>query len=233
MPEIRETPVTGLPGRTPRENIEKPLTGGREIEPVALIDVSSSNDETVEPTVAMTKKELIKSFLPLFVGALEGDDSQAAHEESGGGLRAFAFSDRGRAQDLGDLNSARIQDQLGQIVWGGETYIMDAVRMAEKAFQDEFGDRALRSRPAQEMLIITDGKLTDPDPFEQWVKQADETLVVAVAVIGSGPGHDMAVQHYQQIARQNRYVTVDALTGVSDPTEVAFDLRLLSGTSSK
>lgn len=231
MPEIRETPVTGLPGRTPREEIEHPHTGGREIEPVVIIDVSTSNDEPVEPDVSMTKRELIISVLPQLVAALEGDDSQAAQEESGGGLRAFAFSDHGRPQDLGDLNTARIADQLNQISWGGETFIMDAVRAAEKAFQEEFGDRPLRNRPAQEMLVITDGKLTDAKQFEEWVQQADETLVVAVAVIGSGLGHDEAVAHYKAIAQKNRFVTVDALTGVSDPTEVAFDLRLLSGTS--
>jgi hypothetical protein len=226
---IQETPVTGLPGRTPRESIEAPLTGGREIEPALLLDVSSSNEEAAGPDSDMTKHQLVEVALPLLVGSMEGDDSQAKNEESGGGVRGFAFSDRNAAQDLDDLNTARIKEQLKAIRWGGMTYAMDAVRMAEAAYQEEFGDRPLRNRPALELAILTDGMLNDADEFEAWVAQADETCVICAAIIGYGTGHDRAVEHYQKIAKGNKFVTVDALTGVSDPTEIAFDLRLLMG----
>jgi hypothetical protein len=248
--EIQETPVTGLPGRTPREAIEAPLTGGREIEVTLLGDTSGSNDEQAGPDSPMTKQQLVEQVLPLIVAALEGDDSQAAAEQAGGsdkkgGVRAFTFNEPGPIEfepgedesddyrDLGDLNSSNIAEKLGSIRWGGRTYIMPAVHAAETAYQAEFGDRPMRNRPANELLVITDGKLSDGPEFEKWVAQADGTLVVCVAVIGYGTGHDQAVAHYQAIAAKNKYVTAVALTGVSDPMEVAFDLRALSGTAGK
>jgi hypothetical protein len=236
--EIVETPVTGLPGRTPRDEIEAPLTGGREIEVTLLLDVSGSNAEAASPDSQTTKKDLVETVLPLIIGALEGDDSQAKTEQAGGsddkgGVLTFAFSEPGGSQEVGDLNSSNIRERAASIVWGGRTYIMPAVHDAEQAYQEEFGDRPMRSRPANELLVITDGKLSDADEFEKWVAQADETLVVCVAVIGYGAGHDHAVEHYKAIAGKNKYVTVVALTGVSDPMEVAFDLRQLSGTATK
>lgn len=247
--EITETPVTGLPGRTAREDIEQPKTE-RELEPIALIDVSGSNQEQAGPDSPMTKQELVSQILPLIVGALEADDAQAAREQAGGsedkgGLRAFAFNEPGEIafgegedesddeRDLGDLNSANITAKMARLPWGGRTYIMPAVRAAEHAFQAEFGDIPLRKRPAIELLVLTDGKLNDAEEFEAWLAQADETCVVAVAVVGYGSGHDQAVAHYQALAQQNKFLTYVALTGVSDPMEAAYDLRLLSGTASR
>lgn len=246
--EITETPVTGMPGRTARDAIEAPLTGGREIEVTLLLDISGSNEEPAAPDSPLTKRVLVEQVLPLIVGALEGDDSQAAAEQSSGsdehgGVRTFCFNEPGAivfapgddesddGRDLGDLNTSNVERKLDRVVWGGRTYIMPAVHAAETAFQAEFGDRPMRNRPACELLVITDGKLSDAGEFEKWVAQADETLVVCVAVIGYGEGHDTAVEHYQAIAGSNKYVTVVALTGVSDPMEVAYDLRLLSGTA--
>jgi hypothetical protein len=188
--------------------------------------------------------------LPLLVGALEGDDSQAAREQAGGssekgGVRTFYANEpepiefeegedeSGDERDGGDLNTANVQEKMREIPWGGRTYLMPAIHAAEHAFQAEFGHIPLRKRPALEVLIITDGKLSDPRPFEDWLSQADETCVVCVAVVGYGKGHDDAVAHYQALAEKNQYLTYVALTGVSDPKEVAFDLRLLSGTASR
>ncbi len=82
------------------------------------------------------------------------------------------------------------------------------------------------------MLVITDGKLDDAAEFEAWLREhAGKHCVVATAVIGHGGGHTRAVGHYQAIAAENPYLTCVALTGVSDPREVAMDLRLLSGTA--
>lgn len=248
--EIVETPVTGIAGkRTPREQIEMPKTE-RELEVVFLWDVSGSNAEQAGPDSEMTKQELVVNVLPMIVAALEADDAQAAGEQADGssdkgGLRTFAFNeprdiafDEGEDEsdderDLGDLNSANLKDKMAEVPWGGRTYIMPAIHAAEIAFQAEFGDIPLRKRPALEVLVVTDGKLNDPEPFEKWLSQADETCVIAVAVIGWGDGHDHAVEHYKALAAKNKYLTYVALTGVSDPQEVAFDLRLLSGTGSR
>jgi hypothetical protein len=246
--EIIEAPITGLPGRTPREEIELPKTMGREIEVIIVGDVSGSNQEQAAPDSRKTKQELIIEVLPHLVAALEGDDSQAAREQAGGssdkgGCRTFwanepqpiVFEDgedeSDDPRDAGDINSANIPEKVENIPWGGRTYLMPAVRAAETAYQAEFGEVPLRKRPAMEVLIITDGKLSDPEEFEAWLAQADETCVAAVAVIGYGRGHDEAVAHYRALAATNKYLTCVALTGVSDPREVALDLRLLSGTA--
>lgn len=243
---IQETPVTGLPGRTPREDLEAPVTGGREVEVTCLVDISGSNQEQASPDSPMTKAALVTEALPLIVAHLEALDSQAAGEQAGGsdekgGVLTIAFNEPGdlefddgedESDDyrfIGDLNSSNVQAKLAGIRWEGRTFIMPAIHASEHAFQAEFGDRPMRNRPTNLMLVITDGKLSDEDEFERWMAQADETEVIAVAVTGYGPGHDAAVAHYTSIAKGNRFITVDALTGVSDPAEVAFDLMTLAG----
>jgi hypothetical protein len=245
--EIIEAPITGMPGRTPRDMIEKPKTD-RELEVIEIIDVSGSNAEPAGPDTPMTKQQLIIGAQPHLVAALEGDDSQAAREQAGGssdkgGVRVFYANEPHPLQfkegedesdderDGGDHNTANVLDKLTEIPWGGRTYLMPAINAAECAYQAEFGEVPLRKRPAMEVLIITDGKLSDPDEFEAWLAQADELCVIAVAVIGYGRGHDEAVRHYQALAEKNKFITTVALTGVSDPKEVALDLRLLSGTA--
>lgn len=245
--EIIEAPITGMAGRTPREEIEKPKTD-RDLEVIEIIDTSGSNEELAAPDSPMTKQELIIAAQPHLVAALEGDDSQAAREQAGGssakgGVRVFyanepqpiEFEDgedeSEDERDGGDHNTANVQEKLAAIPWGDRTYLMPAINAAEYAYQAEFGEVPLRKRPAMEVLIVTDGKLSDPDEFERWLAQADELCVVAVAVIGYGKGHDEAVRHYQALAEQNKFITCAALTGVSDPREIALDLRLLSGTA--
>jgi hypothetical protein len=247
VPELVETPVTGIPGkRTPREDLELPVTGGRETEVTLLLDISGSNNEQASPDSPTTKAAMLTEAIPLIVSHLEALDSQAAREQAGGsadkgGVLTIAFNEPGvidfkgdedESDDyrfIGDLNSANVQEKLAGIQWEGRTFIMPSVRASEHAFQAEFGDRPLRNRPANLMLVLTDGKISDEADFETWLAQADETEVIAVAVTGFGPGHDEAVEHYQRLAQGNRYITVDALTGVSDPAEVAFDLMMLAG----
>jgi hypothetical protein len=243
--EIVEAPVTGLKGRTPREQVieEKPDNNGRDKEPVQLIDFSTSMIEPAGPDSPMTKKELILVAVPLASGKLAGDDSQAKNEvgTGKGGVRSYGFSEPGEFEgfneeeaefeddrDLGDVSEANVQETLQEAPWGGRTFIMPAIRAAEKAFQAEFGKIPMRKRPTMEVIIWTDGKLNDEDEFEEWLKQCDEFCVVAVAVVGYGHGHDAAVASYQRLAAKNRYLSVVALTGVSDPVEAALDVQLMA-----
>jgi hypothetical protein len=248
MSVLEETPVTGTPGkRTPRDQIEGPVTNGREAEITWIKDWSGSNMESADENdpSGITKAELVEQIAPLLVGALASKDSQAAAEQAGGsddkgGVLTIGFNEPGElhfdeGEDesddprfLGDLNESNVQEKLSGVRYEGRTYIMPAIRASERAFQAEFGGRPMRSRPTNYMLVTTDGKLSDPDEFEQWLAQADETEVVAVAVYGSGAGHDAAVQHYQALAAKNPYITVAALTAVTDPKEIAFDLMLLA-----
>lgn len=256
--QIRSMPTTGERDRTPRSEIERPNTD-RELEVVWICDVSGSNQEYADNEKSIKKVDLVCEAAPLFISALEADDAQAAEEQSGGsdehgGLLTIAFSEEGefhfdKGEDesdderfLGDTNSANRDRQIAKIrslvARGYSTHIMPAIRAAEHAYQAEFGDQGsphykpLRSRPALEMLVTTDGELSDESEFESWLSSnADETCVVAVAVYGVGRDHDRAVAAYRRIAEKNRYITIVALTGVRDATEMALDLRLLSGTA--
>lgn len=238
--EIKEMPVTGLPGRTPREEIEKPRTSGREKEPFQGIDGSGSMEEQAAPDAAITKRELVTQAIPIVTRLLAGEDSQGAHEEGGGGIRSFMFNEPGDLhfdegedesddeRDLGDLNEANVQDKLARAPWGGRTYGMPFIHAMERAYQAEFGERPMRNRPTMMGIIWTDGKLSDAREVEEWVRQADETCVLCVAIVGYGNGHDEAVAHYRSIAENNHYVSVVALTGVSDPQEIALDVQLMA-----
>lgn len=248
--EIIEAPITGMKGRTRREDIEKPrVKKGAKLEVRVVVDVSGSNGEKAAPDSDMTKKELIIGLLPGFVRLLEGDDAQAAREQSGGssaqgGCRTWYANepdpilfDEGEDEsdderDGGDLNTANIKEKLAQIPWGGRTYLMPAITAAEHASEVE-----LKSLPederwdAEETLIITDGKLSDPGPFEAWLAHRGPRSVCTVAIIGYGKGHDEAVEHYQALADSNAFLTYVALTGVSSPDEAVLDMRLMSGTA--
>lgn len=246
--EIVEAPVTGMKGRTPRAQIieEKPDNKGREKEPIFIIDRSGSNMEMADPDGTITKADLLKIAIPLAAAKLAGDDSQADKEKGTdkGGVRSYGFNEPGEftgwdeeeaefsdERDYGDLHEGNVQENLTNDTWEGRTYPMPAIRAAEKAFQGEFKDRPMRNRPTMEVVIWTDGQIsTDEEEKElqQWLSQCDETCVVGVVVYGYGVRHDAAVKAYQRIAEKNDFVSVVALTGVSDPTEVALDVQLMA-----
>lgn len=257
--DIREMPTTGEQGRTPRNEIEGPATD-RELEVVWITDVSGSNQEFADSEGTIRKVDLVCDAAPVFIAAIESDDAQAAEEQSGGsdelgGARTLAFSEESEftgwdeeeaefkdPRDLGDINSSNRERKVAEIrrlvARGYSTHIMPAIRAAEKCYQAEFGNtnsphyKPLRSRPAIEMLITTDGELSDRAEFEAWLQaSADETCVVAVAVYGVGPDHDRAVASWKKIAEKSKYIQVISLTGVSNAEEMALDLRLMSGTA--
>jgi hypothetical protein len=254
MTIIQETAVTGIEGkRTPRTEIEAPVTN-RKREPIWIGDASGSNLEEAGPESPTTKVELITATMPLIVAQLAEDDTAytasvtaGQAEEQGGGVLSWLFSEPGEItfapgddepeddpRFLGDVNPANVAEKLRQfrnmVEQRGRTYVMPVIRAAETAYLREFPDDSSR---AMEVLITTDGLLSDPDDFETWLEGANEGRVCAVCVYGYGQGHDAAVAHYRKLAQGNPYLTFAALTGVTDPMEVAFDLRLLAGTAAK
>jgi hypothetical protein len=248
--EIIEAPVTGLRGRTRREDIEKPrVKKGAKLEVKFIVDISGSNKEKAAPDSPVTKQDLIIGILPGFVRLLEGDDAQAAREQQGGssskgGCRTWYANepdpilfDEGEDEsdderDGGDLNTANIKQKLAEIPWGGRTYLMPAITASEHASKVELANLPEDERwDAEETLIITDGKLSDPGPFEAWLAHRGPRSVCTVAIIGYGTGHDEAVEHYEALADSNAFLTYVALTGVSSAEEAVLDLRLLSGTA--
>jgi hypothetical protein len=253
MTAIVETEVTGIAGkRTPRESLERPLTRLKK-EPALVVDVSGSNLEQAAPDSSTTKVELLTQAIPLIAGVVEGDDAEAQAEQAGGssdkgGLRTIAANepreihfDKGEDEstderDLGDINTANAPQKMQRIVQlvnqQGRTFLMPAIRAIKRAFDTEFpGD----TQRCLELLIINDGKVSDEAELEEWVaKNAGPRCVIVVAIIGyddvpSAHGHDAAVTGWQKIAAGNKFVTVDALTGVSDPREVAYDLQFMGG----
>jgi len=243
--EIIEQPITGLPGRTPRDQIERPLSAlGKKKEVIFIIDVSGSNSEPAGPESPMTKQELLEVAIPLITGKLAGDDSEAVNEvgTGKGGCRAFAADepqefhgwDAEEAEfedprDLGDLSEANVKERLHPAFRGGRTFLMPAIHAAERAYHAEFpnGDRVM------EIVIYTDGQADDEEQVERWVKSmAGPLCVIAVAVVGyDKPGdkrHAKTVSAYQKIASDNTHVSLVALTGVSDPAEVALDVQLMA-----
>lgn len=255
--QILEAPVTGSAGRTQRVDFERPQTD-KELEVVWLTDASGSNQEQVSHDSSLLKVDFVINMAPGFIAALENDDAQAKEEQSGGsselgGLRTFAFSrdeefefedgedESEDERDLGDINTANRVEKLDiyrtLVMEGQQTYVMPAIRAAEAAFKAEFANpksphfKPLRNRPAQEILITTDGVLNDDEEFEDWLRTLSEDAVACCAVYGEGREHDRAVNSWMKLATKSSYLSVVALTGVSNPEEAALDLRLLSGTA--
>ncbi len=249
---IIEKPVTGLPGRTPRSEIEKPLTApGVPKEVIQIIDVSGSNNEPAGPDSPMTKKELLITAVPLIVGKLAGDDAEAAREAASGittakgakgGVRTFAADEPDKFEgwdpeeaefddprDLGDMSEADSIDKLSAAFRGGRTYLMPAINAAMQAYHQEFprGDRAI------EMLIITDGQASDEAKVEKWVEDmAGPKCAIGVVIVGyDQPGddrHAKTVRSYQRLSADNPHIALVVLTGVSDPNEVVLDVQLMA-----
>lgn len=236
-------PVTGLPGRTPRDEIKEIDNNGREKEPIIFIDWSGSMGERANPDSPMTKVELVKTAVPIIVRRLAGDDSQAAKEAgtSRGGVRAYYYDipnpikfkdgedESDDPRDLGDLSEANVVEKMNNLPEPQyTTHVMPVIRAAERAFQAEFGHLPLRKRPTMEVVLVGDGVFSDLREFEEWVSQADEFCVVACALVGYGRAHDEAVEELERIAATNKYFSVIRLTGVSDPTEIALDVQLMA-----
>ncbi len=180
---------------------------------------------------------------------MEGDDAEAAREQAGGssargGVRGFMFAydapiffqagedESDDERDLHDLNSANIKEKVAAyralVAKRQMTFVTPALVAVHTAFTNEFGDDLLR---AQIIMGIGDGKFNDPQPFDDFLMSAGPRLCIAFAAIGYGSAHDEFVNHLETIRKKNGYFTYAALTGVSDPAELALDLRLLSGTA--
>ena len=251
MTTIEETDVTGLPGRTTREQLEqdRPRTRFAK-EPVLILDGSGSEAENADPEGTITKTELICGIIGQLVPVMEGDDAEAAAEQASGqagrgGCRAFVGNvpdpivfaegedESDDPRDLGDINSLNLaakQDAFrAQVALRARTYIRPAFEAAKHAFDAEFpGDKG-KDR-ALEIVFLNDGKLDDEKLVEQWVAEhAGPRCLVCVVVVGHGPGHDAAVAAWNKIAAGNKYLAVDAVTGVADAQEVAFDVQFMAG----
>ena len=206
---------------------------GVEKEPIALVDISGSMTWGVAAGSDVQRREVVGEAMGLLVRALEGEDSQAAHEQADGaddkgGLLVHLFSDH--TEELGDLNSSNWRKKWESIAWGGGTRIMPAWQAAQESYLEEFGEVPALDRPALLVLVVTDGEASDWDEFADVLGQAGATRKFCVAIVGYGEDHDRTLRAYKAAEAKNaKHVRVVTFDSVTDPAAIANDLILLVG----
>lgn len=198
---------------------------GVETEPILLLDRTGSMNYPNNPAEPNTRRrDVVQEAIGIIVDALAAQDSQAAHEEGGGGLLTFTFAN-GEAEELGDLNPQNLDDKWRQIHWAGGTYIMPGWREVVQAYNEEFGSRPSDQRPYLLALIITDGEAADNDDFQRTIAQAKGGVYVVIALLGYGTEHDKAERAYRQIEQANpAHVRVLSFANETNPQNLADSL---------
>jgi hypothetical protein len=192
----------------------------QEKEPMLLLDTTGSMNYPSAENDTTPRKDTIKEAIGIIVAQLAAQDSQAAKEEEGGGLRTVTFAG-GNASDLDDVNPNNLEQKWAQIHWAGGTRIMPGLNKLIEVYNDEFGSRPAAARPLLMALVITDGEADDTDQFARAVAQAAGGVYFALAIIGYGPEHDAAVRQYQNIEQKNAHVKVLPFAAETDPSVIA------------
>lgn len=193
---------------------------GEEKEPMLLLDTTGSMNYPTEAGGQTKRRETIQEAIKLIVGELAKEDSQAAQEEEGGGLRTITFAG-GEAYDIEDLNPDNLHAKWSQIRWGGGTYIMPGLQKLLEVYKEEFGSRPANERPTLLALVVTDGEAEDTNEFARAMSQVGGSMYVALAIMGFGEEHDRALRAYQQIEAQNKHVRVIPFGSETDPEVIA------------
>ncbi|HXP18099.1 MAG TPA: vWA domain-containing protein [Streptosporangiaceae bacterium] len=218
---------------TPQQpRVETPLVPKwRDKEVVCLLDTSGSMEWEAADGSPITRKDVVGEALPLFVKALENEDSQAGKEQASGsdelgGLLIHGFSNL--HTELGDFNSSNFQRRWDAIQWGGGTTIVPAWKAALADFNSEFGDEV--EPPVLLTLIVTDGEATDAEAFRQILETVNPDRYFAVAIVGHGDEHDKTLASYKSATEKNpKHLVVMAFDSVTNPKELADDLILMAG----
>jgi hypothetical protein len=185
-----------------------------------LLDTTGSMNYATSATDQTPRKDTVREAIGLIVDALAAEDSQAAHEEGGGGLRTVTFAD-GQAHDLEDLNPSNLAQKWAGIRWAGGTRIMPGWNTLIDVYQDEFGQEPPDQRPLLMALVITDGEADDTDRFAQAISAASGGVYVVVALLGYGTEHDRALNAYRSIENTNAHVKVLTFGGETNPQVIA------------
>jgi hypothetical protein len=218
---------------TPQQpRVETPLVPKwRDKEVVCLLDTSGSMEWEAAEGSPITRKDVVGEALPLFVKALENEDSQAGKEQASGsdelgGLLIHGFSNL--HTELGDFNSSNFQRRWNGIQWGGGTTIVPAWKAALADFNSEFGDEV--EPPVLLTLIITDGEATDAEDFGHVLETVHPDRYFAVAIVGHGDDHDKTLRSYQAAVEKNpKHLIVMPFDSVTNPKDLADDLILMAG----
>jgi hypothetical protein len=237
---------TGGPDRTPRSEITSVRKKNRKYEPVLLLDLSGSmdwgadneDDRSHDYPSPYSRRAIVTEALPLLITGLANEDSEAEGEQAGGddelgGLMTFGFASQ--PVKIGDLNESNAQRKLQSVKWGGGTYVVPAIKLALKKYDEEFEDDEDDSR-VHEVLIVTDGIAEDWRDLEPYLLNADANRVYVVAIVGHGDAALRTYSEYKKVADQNqaadefgkRHVHVVNFDGVTNPAEIAEDLIALA-----
>jgi hypothetical protein len=222
---------TDGPAAAPQRTEGPLIPAWREKEVVCLLDTSGSMEWEAADGSPVTRHALVGEALPLFVKALEGEDSAAAAEQAGGsdeegGLLIHGFSSV--HTELGDFNSSNFARRWAAIQWGGGTTIMPAWKAALEDFNEEFGDKT--EPPALLTLVITDGEATDAAEFSKVLAEKHSGRYFAIAVVGHGADHDATIRSYEGAAQASpNHVAVMSFEAVTNPQDLATDLITMAG----
>lgn len=185
-----------------------------------LLDTTGSMNYGTSESDSTPRKDTIKEAIRIIVADLAKEDSQAAKEEEGGGLRAVTFAG-GSANDIGDLNPTNLEQKWGAIHWAGGTRIMPGLNKLVEVYNEEFGSEPPAERPLLMALVITDGEADDADQFGRAIAQAAGGIYFALAIIGYGPDHDAALRQYKAIEEKNAHVKILPFAAETDPNVIA------------
>jgi hypothetical protein len=197
-----------------------PTEQEQEKEPMLLLDTTGSMNYGTSQDESTPRKDTIKEAIGIIVAELAEEDSQAAKEEAGGGLRTVTFAG-GTAFDIGDLNPNNLEQKWANIKWAGGTRIMPGLNKLVEVYNEEFGSEPPAERPLLMALVITDGEADDTDQFAHAVAQAAGGVYFALAIIGYGPDHDAALRQYKAIEDKNAHVRVLPFAAETDPDVIA------------
>lgn len=196
MPVIEDKPFEAVNDLTP---MVKP---GQDIEPIALVDTSGSNSWPAVEGGSVTRWEEVTELFQGITGKLAKADSQAEHEEEGGGIMTITFaSPPGNSHSckvVGDINPANFAEKWGTIEVGGGTYVMPGWELVMENYMEEFGDTPVVERPVLGILAVTDGEMSDLADFTAELGKLGNKVKVVLAVHGYGSDHEAALAAYRE-----------------------------------
>jgi hypothetical protein len=246
---------TGGPNRTPRSEITSARKNleGYKYEPALLLDVSPSmfwgaadeEDRSQDWPSSLSRRYIVRQFLPLYVGRMAGYDSEAAREAQAsggaagksGGVFTVAFSDK--ARELGDLNEANVTEVLDdEGTWTGQgTIVAPAIQMAIEDFSEEFSEDEPGITRIHQIDMVTDGEAQDWEKVIPYLNLASARRIYNIMIVGHGPKAKATYDAYKAAADANqkadknnrRHIQVVSFDGVTDPGEIAADALAMSG----
>src|SRR5579863_5369191 len=83
-------------------------------EPMLLLDITGSMSWPAAAASPVSRRSVLQEAMSIVVARLAAENSEAAHEADGGGLRTVTFAD-GHAKDIGDLNPGNLRKKWESI----------------------------------------------------------------------------------------------------------------------